>query len=393
MNYHRTVIELDKSALINNIKNLSFISKIPIAVVVKSNAYGHGLIEISKIIDHIHEVNFLCTSGIREALFLKKNKIKKNILVFSYLDDSIEMAIANNIHFPIYNFDSAIKINQAAKKINMKANVHIKIDTGMSRLGIFEEDALEFLKKIQSFSNLTIQGIFTHLSDPHNINSKFAYKQLEKFDETLRVLEQNGIYIPLNHAISSSGLGLNPSKKYSFIRSGALTYGLWKSIEFKQFILQKYPNLILKPVLRWKTQIIDIKIIPANSFVGYDKTFITKRPTRMGILPIGYFDGYPSSLSNKGKVLIKNKEVPIIGKISMNLITIDLTDCSNIKLYDEVTLFGSQEIEAHNVAQKAGIITNELITNISQTIERKVIKQNLKKYLTNTKIMEKNNSL
>lgn len=379
----KTWIELNSYALDHNIKQLKkIIGQIKLGVVLKSNAYGHGIKEIGEFVQKNNDIEWICTSETQEAIFLRENNVTKPILVLAYTNEKMDLAISHDIHFAVYNIKSIEELNSAAQRVGKKAYIHIKIDSGMSRLGILPENVLSFIRFIKTFEHISLFGIFTHFADAHNPNSNHANFQLQQFDSVLDELTANGINIKFTHAQSSSSLAITPLRKYSLVRIGALLYGIYKSEEFKNLLQIKYPGFSLFQVMNWKTHIIDIKKIPKDSPVGYDRTFITQRPTTIGILPIGYFDGYNINLQNKGTVLINDQEAPIIGKISMNLTTIDLTDIKNVSIGDEVSLLSNHPSgQAHVLARKAQTITNEITTKIHCQIPRFIIKEQI----TNTK--------
>lgn len=376
---NRSVIELDSHAFSYNSEQIKkAIGQTQLAAVIKSNAYGHGFKEIALLCQQENNINWICTASLTEALLLLSYGIEKQILVLSYLDSDYSAAVYNNIHCAIYTYEDAIFLNQAAQEIGKQAFVHVKIDTGMSRLGIWPEETIDFIKSLQKLQNLNVYGIFTHLCDTPNIDQSFSYLQLSKFDSVLDELKQAGISITCTHALSSSGLCIKPSRQYTLLRAGASLYGIWKSEEHKKLILRCYPEFDLKPVMTWKTRIIQIKTIDAGSFVGYDRTYTAQRDMTIALLPIGYWDGYSRGLSNKGFVIVRNQFAPVIGIVSMNIMAIDITDIQGISYNDQVLLIANNsQINALQCAQKAGIITNEMVCRIHSSIPRIIINQNL----------------
>lgn len=370
----RTWIEIDAQALTYNIHMLKRVSgSAQLALVVKSNAYGHGMLSIAHIVEDIPVVSLLCTAGLQEALLLRSQGIKKPILVLSYIDAPHEQAILHNIQCAIYNYADAVTLNTAAQKHGVYAHIHLKIDTGMTRLGVLPQDTLALVKKILVLPNLILQAVFTHLCDTPNPDPSFSAFQLQQFDQVVALLEQQGIVIPYTHTLSSSGLRLTTKKNYSLVRAGARAYGLWKLPECKQALQERHgQDFDLQTVMTWKTRIIHINTVPAGSSVGYDRTHIVPKESRIAILPIGYWDGYPRSLSNRGVVLVNDTYAPVVGIVSMNLTAIDITDCPiTISVGDEVTLIGPQEyITPMACAQKAQSITNEIVTRIHSDIPR-----------------------
>lgn len=374
-----TIIELNKTALISNILELKkIIGKTQLGVVVKSNAYGHGIIEISTILNTIPEVEYLHTASLSEALLLRKSKISKKILVLSCIDIDPMEAFKNNIEITIHNFYDLNRILAPANELKIPINIHLKVDTGMNRLGFTTQEIFKAIELIKSCKYVIIHGIFTHLCDTQNIDKSFSYEQLDLFDKLLQELLNKNIHIPITHALSSSGLSIKPDNNYSLIRAGALVYGSWKSLKHKNLVLENHPNLNLKPVLTLKSNIIAIKDVSSNSTIGYDRAFKAIDYIKIAILATGYNDGIPRKLSNKGHVIISKKNIlyqaPIIGNISMNLFTIDITNIPRMKIGDEVILISDFEpILSRQVAEIAETISNDILCSLNPNIIRKIV--------------------
>lgn len=375
MNNYRTWIELSKDALFYNIAQLKKAAKgSDLALVLKSNAYGHGAQAIASLLDAHSDISWFCTAGLSEALSLRNQGIKKPLIALSYLDASCEDAVIQDIHCSVYTYEDAQRLSRAAQHVGKQVYVHIKIDTGMSRLGIFYDETVLFIKALQKLPNLVIYGIFTHLCDTSNPDQSFSHLQLKQFDTVLAALKEAHITIPCIHAQSSSGLCIVPQQPYTLVRAGASAYGIWKSPEHRKLLLQQCTELDLKPVMTWKTRIIQLKKVPEGSYVGYDRTYRTSRPTIIALAPIGYWEGYPRSLSNKGIGLINNMPAAILGIVSMNLTAFDVTDIPNVQTGNTIILLGNTSpITAQECAQRAGIITNEMVTHINPEIPRIII--------------------
>lgn len=345
-----------------------------LAIVAKANAYGHGILEVGQLAQDNSQVSWICTASISEALALRKAGIQKSLLVLSYLDDDLDAAVAQGIHLCIYNKEDAVALSCAAQRVGKTALVHVKIDTGMSRLGILPENALSFIRDIMQLPSLTIYGIFTHMCDTPNPNQSFSYQQLHTFDDVLDTIKAAGIDIPCIHAQSSSSLCLTPKRPYALIRAGAAAYGIWKSPEHRQLMLKNHPDFDLQQVLSWQTHIIHLKKIEAGATVGYDRTFTAKRPTVLALAPIGYSDGYARGFSSKGQSLIRNHFAPVVGIVSMNLTAFDVTDIPGVQLNDDILLMGPiPSLTAFDCARIAHIITNEMVVNLNPRIARKVV--------------------
>jgi alanine racemase len=368
----RSWLEISQSAFNYNIQQLSsLLGSTELAVVVKSNAYGHGMHEIAQLSEQLPEISWLCTAGLQEALDLKiKSKTTKKVLALSYLDADYEAAALYEIHCGIYDYETVYHLNRAAQKVGKPLAIHIKVDTGMSRLGIACDQVVEFIQKISSLPYIKLYGVFTHLCDTANSDTTFSMLQLMRFNTVLDELKAAGIDLPAIHALSSSGLSVMAPRNYSILRAGALAYGIWKSAEHQQLVTALYPQLNLKPVISWKTSIAQIKHIPEGSYIGYNCTFKTTRKSIIALLPVGYWDGYPRNISNKGFVEIKGQKAPVVGIVSMNLTAIDITDIPGVSLQDTVTLVGSKNIPLCQVAEYAGTIPNEITTRICSSLQR-----------------------
>ena len=367
-----TTIELSRSAFRSNIQHLSHAAGgAQIALVVKSNAYGHGSLEMSKFAEEIPGVTWLCAAGLSQAIELKKSGTNKIVFALSYLDGDLEEAISLGIHMMVYTLEDVIAINTAAQNVGKHAYIHIKIDTGMSRLGILPHEAVLFIKAVQLLAHITIYGLATHLCDTPNPDQTFSKQQLKTFDEVREIVKAIGVEHCSIHAQSSSALSVAAESSYSHVRVGAAAYGIWKSEDHKNLIRKQHPAFDLSPVMLWKTKIIQLKKVPAGASVGYDRTFVTQRPSILAVAPIGYWDGYPRSLSNHGTAIIRGQYAPVVGIVSMNMTTFDVTDIPEVTLHDDIFLLGDTPgIRAHEVAQSARLITNEVITHLHPSIER-----------------------
>jgi len=370
----KSILEINSKKFNQNIENIFKISNNNIYLVIKSNAYGHGIYEISQLADRNKYIDLICTESLSEAIRIKEIGIKKNILILSFIDgdiDDYKYGIDNNIIFKISNIHEARNINYIATKFKKIAKCHIKIDTGLSRLGFNIDD--KNILEVFNLKNIIIDGIFTHLADSQNNFENFSNTQINKFNNFINFLNKNSIKINIKHIYSSSSIGFSFIKN-NIIRAGGLAYGLFKSDYHKNFLEKQYKELEFKQILTWKTYIIEIKELNENTFVGYNLTFKTKKITKIAIIPIGYYDGYPRSLSNNIYCIIKNKKANIIGIISMNLTIIDITNIEDIKLYEEVILTSDhQDIYGHIIANKCNLITNEFISKIDKSIKRIII--------------------
>lgn len=367
-----TWLEISKKALIQNLKQFRKIvgQRIKIMAVVKSNAYGHGMIECAKIFEK-NGADYLGVINLDEALELRENGIKKPIFILSFWDkDNINgliMAIQKNIEFPVYTENQLKILAKISQKIGKKAKMHLKIDTGTSRIGILPENALNFAQKCLKSPWLEVKGVFTHFAKSEAEKQSFTNKQVERLDKiksqlwALKDFPKNVIF----HAGCTASTLNNKKTFFDMVRIGLGLYGLWPS----QGTKKKNKKIILKPALIWKTKIIQVKELSKGSFIGYDCTYQCQRKTKIAVLPIGYWDGYDRKLSNCGEVIIRGRRVPMLGRVCMNLSMIDVTAIKNVKAGDEVILLG-KNMTAEKLAEKIGTINYEVITRINQQIWR-----------------------
>jgi len=375
---HKTWVELNKNALKSNIRQFQkLIGDVNLMVVVKSNAYGHGLVEVAKILKGAGPafggVNFGVDS-IDEAVKLKKAGINSPILILGYtLKSRLKEVVKYNFRQVVYNKETVIELG----KIKKKVRVHLKIETGTSRQGIEKEQVLDFVKLIKKYPQIEIEGIYTHFANIEDTtNYSFAEKQLNKFKEVVDLLEKNNIKIPIKHTACTAATILFPETYFNLVRAGIGIYGLWPSKETFVSAKNEHKKLILEPVLSWKTKIAQIKNIKAGTSISYGLTEKVFKNSKIVIIPVGYYDGYDRKLSGIGNVLIHGKRCKILGRICMNMMVIDISHIGNAKVEDEVVLIGRQgkeNITAEEVAQKSGTINYEVIARINSLIPKTIV--------------------
>lgn len=366
-----TWVEIDSQAFEHNLASYKkIIGKAFLAPVIKSNAYGHGIELIAKICDQSEFVEILCVVSVNEALFLRDIGIQKPILVLSIPVGNLQEAIAKNISLIAYDREKIFELNNLAKSLNTSAKIHLKVDTGLSRMGLNSENTLNLIEEIRKLPFISIQGIFSHLAKAESLDQTFTNNQIKQFNFLLQQLDKMDVEIPLKHATCSAAATANAESHYNVVRTGLGLYGLWPSEENKQVTQERFPGFTLKPVLTWKTKIIQIKEIPAGSHIGYDCTHQVQETSKIAIIPIGYWDGFDRKLSNRGKVMINNQIAPVIGRIAMNLTTIDITNL-NVSINDEVILIGDYpEVTADDFARRCDTINYEVVTRINPLLPR-----------------------
>lgn len=375
-NSYRTWIEIDSKAFNHNISELrNLISpQTALGVVAKADAYGHGLELIGTLCQENSDVSWLFTAGLAEAVRLRQAGVTKPILVLAYIDDDMRYLIDYDITCSVCDMHSARELAAVGRARKQKISVHIKIDTGMSRLGFMPADMQKVLTALNALEYLDITGIFTHLSDTNNSDYSFTKSQLQRFNDTTKMVELLLKKKLFNHVLASGALHLTHEYRYDCVRVGSNVYGLWKSPLQQQRLTALNPEISLVPLLTWKTRIIDIKHINAGDAVGYHRTFIATGPMKIAILPIGYYDGYPRALSHKGHVLVRGAYAPVIGIISMNLMVVDVSGIGSARIDDEVVLCGNFiGVSAHDLAIVTDSLHLEFLTRISPYVARVVI--------------------
>ena len=363
--YRPTWAEINLKHIAYNINSIRKI--IPkdtrILATVKADAYGHGIIPVSKTLVS-GGIDYLGVASLDEAVVLRNSGIKSSILVLGgILPRDAEAVIRYGLTQAVYTGSVARALNAAARRANSKARVHIKVDTGMGRLGVWHRDALSFINKINKLTFIDMEGVFTHLSSADS-DAGFTNEQIAIFDIILRKLEGAGINIPLRHVANSAGLVYFKRSHYNLVRPGIIIYGLTPSsrIRFKA-----------KPALSLKTKIIYIKNVPKGRSISYGRSFIIKKNTVIATLPVGYGDGYPRALSNKAKVLVRGREASIVGRVCMDQVMIDVGHIKNAKIADTVTLIGKDKkniIRAEDLAALSDTICYEIVCGIGNRIPR-----------------------
>jgi alanine racemase len=366
----RTWIEVDRNRLKHNYLTFRKLigNSCQLMAVCKSNAYGHSLIDFSTEVEKLG-VDWLGLDSILEALKLRTNGLTKPMLVLGYtLPEMIKEAVDNNISITVSSFE-ALKILSETPSDNLK--IHLKFDTGMCRQGFFPEDAEAVLDYCTAnLPKVVIEGVYTHFAGAKNpAFPKGTKEQMVKFALVLEAFVKRGLK-PIRHAAATSGTIVFGESHFDMVRIGIGLYDSWPSKEVEYAYSDKFE---LQPILTWKTVVAEIKLVPAGSRVGYDFTELLERPTILGILPVGYWHGYDRSLSSIGKVLVAGHRARVLGRVSMDMIIVDLTDIKNIKVGDEVVLIGEQNgatMSAEEMASLADTSSYEIITRLNPLIKR-----------------------
>ncbi len=361
--------EIDLDKLKNNMREIRRISKSKeVIAVVKGNAYGHGAIDIAPILLK-NGASSLAVAVLSEALELRKAKIDCPIMILGYTSPSLgDILIDNNIEQTIYSYKDAYELSKLARIKNKTLNIHIALDTGMGRLGFLpKDDSIEEICKINQLPNINIKAIFSHFSDADESDKEYTLFQIKRFKWFIDKLKERNIEIPLKHVANSASIIDLEDIHLDGVRPGIIIYGYYPS----HYVLEE--KLKLEPVMSLKTNIVHIKTLPKGEYIGYGRTFITKRESVIATLPVGYGDGYNRLLSNKGKVIINNQFAPIVGRICMDQCMVDVTDIKDAKIGDPVTIMGSSNdlsYTAEDIAKEIGTISYEVVCNISKRVPR-----------------------
>ena len=336
-----------------------------LCVVVTANAYGHSAVEVAKVANEIG-ADFLAVATVEEGLQLSyagfREGFKQSILVLGLIPETaIDISVQMGLTLTVCDFDFAKKISDIAAKIDIVAKVHLKIETGMGRIGIFPDDAVEVAEKISKLPNVELEGIFSHFADADSIDKTFTMKQLEIFKNVCEKIEQRGIKIKIRHIAESAAILEIPDAHLDMVRSGIITYGLYPSQDVKK-------NIQLQSAMTLKAKIAYIKKISVGTSIGYGRDFVAQKNSVIATLPLGYADGYIRAYKNFS-VELHGKLAPIVGRICMDQCMIDVTDF-DVKVGDEVILFGGEKISIDDAANHLHTINYEITCLISDRVPR-----------------------
>lgn len=365
--------EVDLNAIGHNMREIRRVSQsTDIIAVVKADAYGHGAIDVVPVLLE-NGATRLAVAVITEAMELRSSNIMAPIMILGYTPLTFaEELINKDIEQTVYNVDYAIELSRIAEGLGKKAKIHIAIDTGMGRIGFMpNEQGFKEVVEIHSLPGIFIEGIFTHFSSSDEEDKQYTYEQLNKFNDFYNKLLTENINIPLRHAANSAGIIDLPETHLDGVRPGVILYGYYPSDEvFKN-------KIDLKPALTLKTNVVHIKTMEKDMYISYGRTFRTERESIIATLPIGYADGYTRLLTGKAKVIINGKLAPVIGRICMDQLMVDITDVGDVNVGDEVILIGSDgdcTFNADDIAKLIGTINYEIICMIKNRVPRVYVK-------------------
>lgn len=346
--------------------------------VVKADAYGHGAIEVSKFLDNQENVDFFSVARLEEGLALVNANIKKPILCMGYTDTcKIQPAIDNDIRITVYSLEMAMKINELAKISNKKAYIHIKLDTGMSRIGfLVNEESIIDIKKIFTLENLVVEGIYTHFAKSDEENKEATYNQISKYNKVVNALEKANLNIPIKHVSNSAAILDLRECDFNMVRLGISLYGPYPSSEVKR-------DISLKTALELKTIVSNIKTIEKGTSVSYAGTYTADRDVKIATLPVGYADGFPRTQKNP-QAFIGGRLLNIVGRICMDQTMVEIPDDLDVKMEDEVILIGDIDgIRIGDISSKMGTIDHEILCCLTKRVNRVYITKD-SKYTVNS---------
>lgn len=362
INLKNIVYNLDKMHELTN-------NDTKIIAVIKANGYGHGAIKIAKYTEHLDYLHGFAVATTEEALDLRTHGIKKPILILGYtFPEDYEALIQNDISLCVFKPETACALSACAAKLKKDVTVHIKVDTGMSRIGLnVSDEGVADAVKISDYPHIITEGIMTHFSKADEKDKSYTGEQYDRFCDFINKCEQRGINFTYKHCSNSAAIMDMPGVNMDIVRCGVTLYGLMPSAEVRQ-------DIELKPAMSLHSRIVHIKDMAKDIPISYGGTYITsKEVTKVATVPVGYADGYPRSLSNKGYVLIRGQKAPILGRVCMDQMMVDVSDIDNVKDYDEVVLMGNmgnESISAETLGDMSGRFNYELVCDISERVPR-----------------------
>ena len=367
--YYRVYADIDLDAIYENVKNAKALLKkdTKMMAIVKADGYGHGAVEVARQIDEL--VDAYGVAILEEGIELRKAGFTKPILILGYTPKPLYPAmILNDIATAVFTMEMAKEISDTAVAMHKNANIHIKLDTGMSRIGFsITKESKETIEQIAKLPGIEIKGCFSHFARMDEKDKTKANEQFAKFTKMVNALEKDGVDLGIRHISNSAGIMEAPEVQMDMVRNGICLYGLYPSEEVQK------ERLPLKPAMELKAYVSYVKTLEPGVEIGYGGTYTTTKKTRVATIPVGYADGYPRCLSGKGSVLIHGKKAPILGRVCMDQFMVDVTDIDNVCIGDRVTLFGKDGdscITIEEISAMAYSFNYEFVCDIGKRIPR-----------------------
>ena len=373
--YSRVYAQIDLDAIAFNIDQMkrNLTPGCKMMPVIKTDGYGHGASPIARMLQDKEYIWGFAVATLEEALLLRKAQIEKPILVLGcvFPEQYVEM-LKNNIRACVYSEEMAEHISNVAVQENVTAHIHIKVDTGMNRLGFLaNQQSVESIERITKMKKISAEGIFSHMARADEWNKTFTEKQIKTFQWMIDALKEQGVEFQHHHLANSASIIDVPDSYYDMVRAGIAMYGLYPSDEITK------ESVVLKPALSLKSRVIFVKEIEANMPVSYGGSFVSKQKMKIATVPVGYGDGYPRSLSNKGYVLVRGKKAPIVGRVCMDQFMVDVSDIDGVQFGDTVTLIGWDGDEHVSVEELSGLSDRfhyEFVCDLGKRIPRVFIR-------------------
>lgn len=374
--YSRVYARVDLDAIRHNLEEMKrhLPEKTKIMAVVKTDAYGHGAVAVAKEIEAVDDVAGFAVATAEEALVLRKYGIMKPILILGVVfEEQLESLILHDIRMNIFQLSLAEKIQETAKRLGKTAYLHVKLDTAMSRLGLCpeKEESIEMVKTMATFPNICLEGVFTHFAKADETDKEPSDRQVSRFEAFVERMKKEQITFPIQHCSNSAGIIDLNQYAMDMVRAGIALYGLYPSDEVCR------TEVKLKPAMSLHSRIVYLKEIEAGVAVSYGGTFVSQRKTKVATIPVGYGDGYPRQLSNKGYVLIRGQKAPILGRVCMDQFMVDVTDIEGVLEGDEVVLFGQSQdafLPIEELGDLSGRFNYEFLCDLGKRIPRVYVK-------------------
>lgn len=372
--YTRVCARINLDAIEANVEKMknNLQDDVPMIVVVKTDAYGHGAAQVAHLVSSKSYVWGFAVATLEEAVLLQKSGITKPILILGCVfPDQREELVNDEIRMTVYTEEMAQQLSSMALSLGKKAYVHIKLDTGMGRIGFkVNENNVEIIKRISKLPGLIVEGMFTHFSKADETDKTYTNEQFEKYMWMKNRLDGEGVHFAYYHCCNSAGIIDCMQDDLNLVRAGISTYGMYPSEEVHK------ENVALIPALELVSHVAFVKWEDEGELISYGGTYKTNKRTKIVTIPVGYGDGYPRSLSNKGYVLIHGKKAPIIGRICMDQFMVDATDIDDVKFGDKVTLIGRDEdafLPVETLSELSGRFNYEFVCDLGKRVPREFI--------------------
>ena len=371
LNYPRVHAEIDLDAILYNMEQMHGLTDphTKLMAVIKTDGYGHGAIPIARELEALTYVYGYAVATEEEALALRADGIKKPILILGYtFPEQYESLLEGQITPAVFSMETAKLLSETAERLHTIARIHIKLDTGMGRVGfLVSEESADVIAQIARLPHIIIEGMFTHFARADETDKTSANRQLAEFLHMADMLESRGVHIPLKHCSNSAGILDLPQANLDIVRAGITLYGLHPSEEVH------LERMDMKPAMSLKSRVVHVKTLPAGYGISYGATYVTPQERRIATIPVGYGDGYARGLSNRGEVLIRGKRAPIVGRVCMDQFMVDVTDIPGVCVGDEVTLIGAdgeERITLEELGEKSGRFNYEFACDLGKRIPR-----------------------